>query len=113
MRQQQVLNAAQHCVRPVERRMVGKVSYKERDEILSLFERKTGLNELILSLVDSDDEVLRNHHFYEKIVADMGKTTTNFQQWWDSKAKQYHWENIKGHVWEIDFDSCQIFLKKQ
>jgi CXXX repeat modification system protein len=113
VRQQQVLKAAQCCERMVERRMVGKVSHKERDEILALFERKNGLNELIRSLVEADDEVLTNHHFYEKIVADMGKTVTKFQQWWDGKAKQYQWENIKGHVWEIDFDTCRIYLKKQ
>lgn len=113
MRQQQVLKATQNCETPVERKMVGKVSHKERDEILALFERKNGLNELIRSLVETDDEVLRNHHFYEKIVADMGNTATKFQQWWDAKARQYRWENAAGHVWEIDFDTCRIFLKKE
>jgi CXXX repeat modification system protein len=96
----------------VGRKPIGKVTPKERDEIQALFERKNGLAELIKALVETDDEVLKNSHFYEKIVADMGKTTTKHQQWWDRCAEQYQWESISGHIWEIDFETCHIFLRK-
>ena len=96
----------------LERREIGKVTYKERDEILALFERKNGLLELVRALAETGDELLKNSHFYEKVIADLGKTTTRHEQWWDSRAKHYKWEKIYGYVWEIDFDSCKIFLRK-
>ncbi len=103
--------SGKNCQCPGDRKLIGKVTAKERDEIQSLFERKNGLTELIHSLAASDDEILRNGYFYEKIMADLGSTTTRHQQWWDKRAGQYNWENVPGHVWEIDFDSCRIFLR--
>jgi CXXX repeat modification system protein len=97
----------------VDKRLVGKVTLKERDEILALFERKNGLVELVHALAQTDDEALKNSYFYEKIIADMGKTATKYQQWWDTRVKLYQWENIPGYVWEINFDSCQVFLTKK
>ena len=87
------------------KKIVGKVTPEERDEILALFERKNGLNELALLLNSSSDQEL-----YEKLVMDLGETSLRFQRWWDTKAKQYCWESVKGGNWEIDFDTCEIFL---
>ena len=86
------------------KKLVGKVTTEERDEIQSLFERRNGLTELakILS-VD-------NAELYEKLVKDMGETGTKFQQWWDSMAQKYNWESCEGGNWEINFESCEIFL---
>ena len=95
-----------------DKRFVGKVTTKERDEILALFERKNGLAELTYSLASADDEALKNTYFYEKLVADMGETATKYQLWWDKRAKLYQWEEVCGSVWEIDFDSCQVFSRK-
>jgi len=100
------------CNSTDERRKIGKVTPRERDEISALFERKNGLTELIKALVEADDEALKNNYFYEKIVADLGKTTTRHQRWWDRCAKQYQWERVDGHIWEIDFETCNIFLRK-
>jgi len=100
------------CNSTDERSKIGKVTPRERDEISALFERKNGLTELIKALVEADDDVLRNGWFYEKIVADLGKTATRHQQWWDRCAKQYQWKRVDGHIWEIDFETCNIFLRK-
>ena len=89
------------------KKLLGKVTEKERDEIKALFERKNGLSELF-KVVTDDNNVL-----YERIVKDMGETTIKAKQWWDTKSKQYNWENIKGYSWEIDFNTCDIFLVKQ
>jgi CXXX repeat modification system protein len=94
------------------RSVVGWVTARERDEILALFERKNGLAELAHALAAADDEVLKNSYFYDKLVMDMGKTTTKYQQWWDMQAKIHQWEKAVGEVWEIDFDTCQVFLRK-
>lgn len=98
-----------HC--PTERKFVGKVTPQERDEVQSLFERKNGLTELIASLAAEDHELLKNDFFYEKVVADLGRTVSKQQNWWDLRARQYGWENVVGCVWEIDFESCRIFLR--
>ncbi len=95
-----------------ERSKIGKVTPRERDEISALFERKNGLTELIKALVESGDEILTNSYFYEKIVADLGKTTTLHQQWWDRCAQRYQWERVSGCIWEIDFETCNIYLRK-
>jgi CXXX repeat modification system protein len=93
--------------------VVGKVSLKERDEIRALFERRSGLLELVQSLSKNGGGMLDNAVFYEKVVADLGKTTTRFQKWWDDKAKAYGWRGKPGWQWSIDFDTCQISMNKQ
>ena len=94
-----------------ERRLIGKVTPGERDEISALFERKNGLTELIKALAEDDDDLLKNSYFYEKIITDLGQTTTRHQEWWDRLAKHYAWESAPGCVWEIDFETCRIFLR--
>lgn len=83
---------------------VGRVTEAERDEIQSLFERRNGLNELAKILTSDNAEL------YERLVKDMGETGTRFQQWWDRMAAQYNWEGSENGNWEIDFNSCTIYL---
>ena len=77
---------------------------EERDEILALFERRNGLNELAKILT------AENVDLYEKLVKDMGETSTKFQNWWDTMAAKYQWESAEEGHWEINFDDCGIYL---
>lgn len=86
------------------KKMVGQVTPEEKDEIQQLFERRNGLNELA-KIVTAD-----NHDLYEKLVKDLGETGTKFQSWWDRMATKYQWERIDGGNWEINFETCEIFL---
>ena len=43
----------------------------------------------------------------------MSITATKFQSWWDEKAQKYQWDSLPDHRWEIDFDTCEIFLVKR
>lgn len=86
------------------KKMVGQVTTEEKDEIQQLFERRNGLNELA-KIVTAD-----NHDLYEKLVKDLGETGTKFQSWWDRMATKYQWERIDGGNWEINFETCEIFL---
>ena len=88
----------------VTRKKVGQVTPEECNEILTLFERRNGLNELA-KILTSDNEVL-----YEKLVKDMGETSTKFQNWWNRMASKYQWEGTENGNWEINFDTCEIFL---
>ena len=43
-------------------------------------------------------------------MADLGSTGTLFQQWWNDRAAQYGWESALDGNWEINFETCEIFL---
>jgi CXXX repeat modification system protein len=95
------------------RKVLGSVSFQERDEIRALFERKNGLTELFRSLAGLSKAELDASPLYERIVHDMGDVTLRFQKWWDTTSRKHSWENIPGYKWEIDFDSCTVSLIKQ
>ena len=86
------------------RKLVGQVTPEERNEIQMLFERRNGLNELAKILTADNSEL------YEKVVRDLGETNTKFQSWWSRMAEKYQWESVDDGHWEINFDTCEIFL---
>jgi CXXX repeat modification system protein len=92
--------------------LVGKVTPEEKEEIKELFERKNGLIELTKSLADSNQKSFIKSPLYEKLLKDMGETSTRFQKWWDDKSKKYKWKAKEGYSWRIDFETCEIFLTK-
>jgi CXXX repeat modification system protein len=86
------------------KKLVGKVTVEEKNEILALFERRNGLNELAKILTPENDAL------YQKLVKDMGETGTKFQNWWDTMSQKYQWESTENGHWEINFDTCEIYL---
>ncbi|WP_303033834.1 CXXX repeat peptide modification system protein [Bacteroides acidifaciens] len=86
------------------KQIIGHVLPEERDEIQSLFERRNGLNELAKILTSDNVEL------YERLVKDMGETSTKFQQWWNRMGEKYQWESDDNGNWEIDFSTCEIYL---
>ena len=85
-------------------KLVGQVTPEERNEIQTLFERRNGLNELSKILT------VENEALYEKLVKDLGETGAKFQNWWNRMGQKYNWESVEGGNWEIDFDTCNIYL---
>ena len=88
----------------VAKKVVGQVTVEETNEIQTLFERRNGLNELA-KIVTAD-----NTELYEKLVKDMGETSSKFQSWWDTMAQKYQWESAENGNWEINFETCEIYL---
>ena len=86
------------------RKLVGRVTPGEREEIQFLFERRNGLHELAKILTDE------NASLYDKLVTDLGKTSSSFQAWWDAMSDKYKWENHPAGHWEIDFNTCDVYL---
>lgn len=86
------------------KKIVGQVTFNEKNEIQALFERRNGLYELA-KILTPENEIL-----YQKIVKDIGETGTKFQQWWDNMAAKYQWERTPNGHWEINFDTCEIYL---
>lgn len=83
---------------------VGRVTEQERNEIQTLFERRNGLNELAKILTPDNTEL------YNRLVKDLGETSTKFQNWWDIMSAKYQWESAENGNWEIDFNDCTIYL---
>lgn len=83
--------------------IIGQVTESERDEIQALFERKNGLIELA-KILTSDSPI------YEKLVSDMGATSTRFQEWWDKMGIKYNWPSTPNGKWSINFETCEISL---
>ena len=83
---------------------IGSVTTEERDEIQALFERRNGLNELAKILTSENTEL------YERLIKDMGDTSTKLQNWWNQMGKKYQWESSDNGNWEIDFNDCKIYL---
>lgn len=88
----------------MNKKIVGSVTEEEKTEILRLFERRNGLNELAKILTDDKPEL------YERLVKDMGETSTKFQQWWDKMSAKYQWESAENGNWEINFQTNEIIL---
>ena len=88
----------------VAKKVVGQVTVEEKNEIQTLFERRNGLNALA-KIVTAD-----NTELYEKLVKDMGETGTKFQNWWDTMSQKYQWESAENGNWEINFETCEIYL---
>ena len=86
------------------KKLLGHVTPEERNEIQALFERRNGLNELAKILTADNAEL------YEKLVKDLGETGTKFQDWWNRMSEKYQWESAEGGNWEINFDTCEIYL---
>ena len=91
----------------MERKLVGQGTVEEKDEIQMLFERRNGLSELAHILTAENDAL------YEKLVKDIGVTGTKFQSWWKRMGKKYQWDSAPDANWEIDFETCEIYLIKE
>lgn len=88
----------------IMKKLVGQVTPEEKNEIQMLFERRNGLNELAKILTADNSDL------YEKLVKDLGETGSKFQNWWDTMAQKYQWELAENGNWEINFETCEIFL---
>lgn len=86
------------------RKLVGKVSEYERDQVIVLHGRKYALIELA-QLLTKD-----NCAMYEQIVTDLADTSIKLQEWWNKMSIKYNWEGRDEHGWQIDFNSCNIYL---
>lgn len=86
------------------KKVINQVTSKERDEILALYERQNGLNELAKILTEDNTEL------YEKLIRDLSETSEKSQLWWQTIATKYQLESHPDGHWEIDFNDGEISL---
>ena len=89
--------------------LIGTVTFEERDTIRFLFERRNALTELIKILPGLEKN--EADFLYEKIVKDLGEVTSKYQDWWTKTSLKYNWENTSGKRWEINFETCEVFIQ--
>ena len=91
----------------MNRILIGKVSKEERDEIKSLHMRRSALLDLSQILTAENSEL------HKKLIEDLAEINANFHEWWVSKVKEHNWERSEKGRWQIDFNTCEIFLIQQ
>lgn len=88
----------------VKKKFIGKVTLEEKREIQKLFERRNGLKELSIILNAEESEL------NEKFNQDVVDTDVKYRAWWNKMAKKYHWEYVSNGSWEVNFETCNVYL---
>jgi CXXX repeat modification system protein len=89
-------------------RLVGRVAPQERDTIRDIFRRKTSLGHVVAALSNLPEQA----QLHARAVNDMAQAITEFQQWWNTMARNYAWRSERAcQQWRIDFETCEIFLE--
>ncbi|AUN02486.1 CXXX repeat peptide modification system protein [Clostridium botulinum] len=91
---------------------VGMVTEIEKNEILSIFERRNALKELQMTLEQNSLESLIEDTLDHKVRRDLENMEKIFQGWWQDKGEKYQWESIENGEWEINFKTHEIYLKE-
>lgn len=96
----------------MSREIVGIVTEEEKNEVMMLFERKIGIEELSATL---ESELLSDEKkeiMLDKMISELGKAKLNLQTWWDKMFEKYNWKSVEGYSWNIDFQTREIILTK-
>jgi len=94
------------------REIVGIVTEEEKNEVMMLFERKIGIEELTATLENDLISIEKKEIMQDKMISELGKVKLNLQAWWGRMYEKYNWKSVEGYRWNIDFQSCEIFLTK-
>lgn len=94
----------------VKGKVVGKVSQREKNEIMKLVERLSALHELRLGKDNLNISEEQKNAMFSKIEQDEKKVKYSIQQWWRDKYNKYHWEQTVSGMWRLDYESCNVIL---
>lgn len=92
---------------------VGKVTEDEKKAILRLYERKSALKELYLTLTSPHLTEEERKTLYEMIVDDLEEAISQYENWWREMPAKYNWKSIECGCWTIDFETNEIYLEAQ
>jgi CXXX repeat modification system protein len=92
---------------------VGAVTENEKKAILRLYERKSALKELYLTLTSPYLTGEERKTLYEMIVDDLEKAISQYEDWWREMPTKYNWKSIESGCWTINFETNEIYLEAQ
>lgn len=91
---------------------VGMVTEKEKHEILLLYERKTALVELELTLDNPWLSESERNELSIKLEADRRRTSKSYDSWWYNMGEKYNWKTKEKNEWQINFETNEVFFKE-
>ena len=83
---------------------LGIVNEEEYQNLVTIFERKTALSELV-KIIDADNTAL-----YEKVLKDYSEMQSRLVDWWQATAQNHGWKYDSSNSWRIDLGSKEVFL---
>lgn len=87
---------------------VGVVTHDERNAILRIHERRTALDELLLTLDSPYLSSAERDALRTDIESDRVRTDALFEGWWRDIARDHHLESTEHGRWAIDFESREL-----
>lgn len=92
------------------RKKVGEVTEDEKEEVLMLYERKSAIKELFLTLSSQYLTEWEKENLKDRIIEDMTKANSLYEKWWRDKREKYNWKLRETGQWLIDFRTREIYL---
>lgn len=90
---------------------IGTVTEEEKNEMMALYERKMGLEELPSSLESIVISAETKKIVQEKIIIESQKIKIEVQEWWNKMYKKYRWRKEEGRDWHINFETGEVFFE--
>jgi len=85
------------------KKYLGRVSESDRNIIYALHKHINSLTELMLILPPDEN-------LFQTAQTDLVNTQNKYNNWWNEMSTKYQWESSENGNWEINFDTCEIFL---
>ena len=93
------------------RTKIADVTDDERNEIRRVYERRTALTELLLTLDSPDLSSSDREALQTSIEEDLARTQDRFEGWWLAVGAKYRLERADHCTWMIDFDTKELWLE--
>lgn len=90
----------------MKKKVVGRVSEEEKNEIEVLFEHREALKSLVSSL--SDEVLLEDAIVYDKYIAEIAEINYRYRSWWERMEMQYNWPKLPKEHLTIDFNTNEV-----
>lgn len=90
------------------KKLLGKVTNEEKEQVMAISRRRNALHELFSSL--NSEAATPNNTLYERIVEDIGDTNQRLKDWWITTAKAHNWSFTEKDAWQVEYDSNELYL---
>lgn len=85
-------------------KIVGKVTEKEKTDMIDICEVKVALDNLE-KIIEKDQTTL-----VESISEERSIANDRYNTWWDNIRENYHFEGDEKGYWRLDFQTGEILL---
>lgn len=90
--------------------LIVKITEEERDTISDINEKLNSLTSLSRTLCEENVVYNENSDFYSRIVEDMNKARTEYNNWWKEISAKYNLQPDRLDKYYVNFISCGIYL---